>query len=197
MNKIIGILMCFCAFACANNAKKVEASDLILHFNLVWEVNKDANNPQMDHNAKTILSNYQELLKGIASKDTSYIKATSLLLIKTSDSLGTLVMSKDTTMQEEWMNGLGRISDELQGVLESNTQGDTKELTLSMNMLSIQMLNWLASIGYKEHHIYIFVAPNEYAEDGIYWLGLQKNTANPFQQKKEEWQALGLLQESK
>jgi hypothetical protein len=197
MNKIIGILMCFCAFACANNSKKVEEADLILHFNLVWEVNKNANNPQMDHHAQAILNTYQALLKGIASKDTTYIKTTSLLLIKTSDSLSALTMSKDTTMQEAWMNGLGRISDELQGVLESNTQGDTKELSLSMNMLSIQLLNWLASIGYKEQHIYIFVAPNEYIEDGIYWLGLQKNANNPFQQKKEEWQAVGFLQESK
>ncbi len=198
MNKFLGIIICFCAFACTSNSKKTQEPDLILHFNLVWAVSEKDNNPDMDRNAQFIISGYQELVKGIAQKDTSYIKEYSLLLVKTSDSLGTLKISKDTAMQEAWVNGLGNISNELQGLLESNAQGDKKELNNTFNMLSVQMLNWLAAIGYKQRTIYIFNAPNEYIEDGIYWFGIQKKSLNPFNKdQKEELQALGILQEMK
>lgn len=198
MNKIIGILICFSALACKTHPPKTEDTDLISHFNLVWEVVEKKNNPQMDHNAQIVLNVYQELLKGVASGDTAYIHATSLLLITKSDSLIALSLSQDTALRDAWKHCLGSISDEVPGIIESNQIGDTKELTNSMNMLSIQILNWLASIGYKEQNIYIFNETNEYVEDGIYWIGLQKRSKNPFNKDdKALVQAIGFLQDLK
>jgi hypothetical protein len=80
----------------------------------------------------------------------------------------------------------------------SNSEQDFKELTMSMNMTGVQILKLLSDIGYKEHNVYIFNAPSEFIEDGVYWLSLQKNTKNPFSKSnKEDVQAQGILQEMK
>ena len=46
MNKFLGIIICFCAFACTSNSKKTQEPDLIMHFNLVWAVSEKDNNPE-------------------------------------------------------------------------------------------------------------------------------------------------------
>jgi hypothetical protein len=191
MKPFLMIILCFCVFACATNTKNTES-------NLLWHFNAKQNNSQMDHQVQPIITGYQELLKGVANKDTSYIKETSFALLTVLDSIAGLSLSTDTALQSNWVTGVGNISAELQGVVESNTMQDAKELTLSMNMTAVQILQLLSEIGYKEHNIYIFNAPNEYIEDGVYWLSLLKNTVNPFNEdKKKEIQAVGILQEMK
>ena len=191
MKSFLMIILCFCVLACATNTKNSES-------NLLWHFNAKQHNSQMDHQVQPIISGYQELLRGLANKDTAYIKQTSLILIKRLDSLAGLTLSTDTALQNSWFTGLGNISAELQGVMESNFTQDAKELTLSMNMTAVQILQLLSEIGFKENNIYIFNAPNEYIEDGVYWFSLQKKMVNPFNQdQKKELQAVGILQEMK
>jgi hypothetical protein len=178
-------------FACTTSSKNAEP-------NVLWHFNAKSNNPQMDHQVQPIILGYQELLKGITIKDTSYINGTSLNIIQLADSLAGLKITTDTLLQNSWMNGLGNISAELQGVIISNKEQDAKELTFSLHMTAVQLLTLLSDIGYKEHQIYIFNAANEYIEDGVYWFSYQKQSKNPFDSDhKSAIQAMGVLQEMK
>jgi hypothetical protein len=191
MKTFLMILLCFCAFACTTDTKNTAP-------NLLWHFNAKQNNAQMDHQLQPILTGYQELLRGVANKDTLYIKETSTGLVKLADSLTGLKLATDTLLQNNWVNGLVNISAELQGVMISNSEQDFKELTMSMNMTAVQILKLLSDIGYKEHNVYIFNAASEFIEDGVYWLSLQKSTKNPFSKSnKEDIQAQGILQEMK
>ena len=191
MKPFLILIQCFCCFACTTNTKNASP-------NLLWHFNAKQNNNQMDHQMQPILLGYQELLRGISNKDTLYTNETATGIAKLADSLAAVKLTTDTLMQNNWVNGLTNISAELQGVIISNREQDLKELTMSMNMTAVQILKLLSDIGYKEHNVYIFSAPSEYIEDGVYWISLQKNAKNPFiKNSKEELQAQGILQEMK
>ena len=85
---------------------------------------------------------------------------------------------------------------ELSAIIMENDLVGWDEIKMSMNMCGLQLLNLLGQIGYKEHTIYIFNTRNSELEDGYYWLGLQKNSKNPFEaNKNENISAVAILQE--
>lgn len=191
MKPFLMTLLCFSLLACANHSEKLAPNSL-------WHFNAKGNNAQMDAQVQPLIIGYQELLKGVTNKDTGFVSQTSTMLIHLSDSLAALPLTTDTALKNSWVNGLGNFSAELKGVIESNASQDTKELTLSVNMTAVQLLQLLSEIGYKQRVIYIFNAPSEYIEDGVYWFGFQKNAINPFNvDQKKETQAMGVLQEMK
>ena len=189
MYKIWIFIVCMGLFAC--NQNEVEQTS-----NITWEYVAKNNQATLDYQCQPILFQYQELLKALKNKDTSYLKIVAKNSILITDSLSQLKLSIDSNMQKIWVNGLGNMNAELSAIIMENELVGWEEIKMSMNMCGLQLLNLLGQIGYKEHTIYIFNTSNIELEDGYYWLGLQKNSKNPFEENKNEnVSAVAILQE--
>ncbi len=191
MYKYLMFLLCLSLFACAESVENggvVDAGQYI----------PKNNSAILDHQCQPIITQYQELLKGLSSRDTAYIANTSNLIIHLNDSLASLKLVSDSNLKKIWVDGLVNMNAELVGVLAANTIGDDKELNMSVHMTGIQLLSLLGQIGYKEHTIYVFNVTDSKSEDGYTWLGLQKITKDPFHSNnRKEMSAVQVLQEAK
>ncbi len=189
MYKILVLIVCIGLFAC-------NQSDIKQTNNTTWSYIAKNNHAVLDQHCQPILFQYQELLKALKSKDTSYLKLVTHNAIKLSDSLSLIKFQIDSTTQKIWVDGLGNINAELSGMVIDNELNNWDEIQMSVNMCGLQLLNLLGQIGYKEHTIYVFNANSSELEDGYFWLGLQKNSKNPFKTaKNENVSAIAILQE--
>ena len=179
MYKIWIIIVCIGLFAC--NQKNDKQSN-----NMTWEYVAKNNQAILDHQCQPILFQYQELLKALKNKDTSYLKTVAKNSILITDSLSQLKLPIDSNVQKIWVNGLGNMNAELSAIIMENDSVGWEEIKISISMCGLQFLNLLGQIGYKEHTIYIFNTINSELEDGYYWLGLQKNSKNPFEANKNQ-----------
>jgi hypothetical protein len=163
-----------------------------------WTFNAQNHSASLDHISQPLVFQYQELYKGIISKDTNYINLVVRNTIQLTDSLGNLKLALDSNLQKIWIDGLYNINAEFQGLLAANIYENPTEFYMSYNMCNIQLLNMLGQIGYKEHSIYIFNTNFSKSEDGFYWWGLQKNSKDPFKpEQHEQVAAIQILQETK
>jgi hypothetical protein len=189
MHKILIISVCIGLFACNQNEDKQSS-------NITWEYVAKNNQAILDHQCQPILFQYQELLKALKNRDTSYLKLVTKNAILITDSLSQLKLPIDSNAQKIWVNGVGNINAELSAMMLENELNAWDEIKMSMNMCGLQVLNLLGQIGYKEHTVYIFNTNNKELEDGYYWLGLQKNSKNPYEvNKNENVSAVAILQE--
>ena len=189
MHKILIISVCIGLFACNQNEDKQSS-------NITWEYVAKNNQAILDHQCQPILFQYQELLKALKNRDTSYLKLVAKNAILITDSLSQLKLPIDSNAQKIWVNGVGNINAELSAMMLENELNAWDEIKMSMNMCGLQVLNLLGQIGYKEHTVYIFNTNNKELEDGYYWLGLQKNSKNPYEvNKNENVSAVAILQE--
>jgi hypothetical protein len=189
MHKILIISVCIGLFACNQNEDKQSS-------NITWEYVAENNQAILDHQCQPILFQYQELLKALKNRDTSYLKLVAKNAILITDSLSQLKLPIDSNAQKIWVNGVGNINAELSAMMLENELNAWDEIKMSMNMCGLQVLNLLGQIGYKEHTVYIFNTNNKELEDGYYWLGLQKNSKNPYEvNKNENVSAVAILQE--
>jgi hypothetical protein len=189
MHKILIISVCLGLFAC--NQKEDKQSS-----NATWAYVAKNNQAILDHQCQPILFQYQELLKALKNRDTSYLKSVAKNAILITDSLSQLKLPIDSNAQKIWVNGVGNINAELSAMIMENELNGWDEIKMSMNMCGLQVLNLLGQIGYKEHTVYIFNTNNRELEDGYYWLGLQKNSKNPYEvNKNENVSAVAILQE--
>lgn len=190
MRKILIFIVCIGMFSCKQNA-----SNQIN--NQTWEYTAQNNHAILDQQCQPILFQYQELLKALKSKDTSYLKLVASNTIQLTDSLSQLKFPIDTITQKIWLDGVGNINAELNGMVINNELISWDEIKMSINMCGLQILNLLGQIGYKQHTIYIFKADSRELEDGYFWLGFQKNSKNPFvSEKSENATAVAILQEA-
>ncbi|MEN9381555.1 MAG: hypothetical protein RI940_436 [Bacteroidota bacterium] len=189
MHKILIISVCIGLFAC-NHYEDKQSS------NITWEYVAKNNQAILDHQCQPILFQYQELLKALKNRDTSYLKLVAKNAILITDSLSQLKLPIDSNAQKIWVNGVGNINAELSAMMLENELNAWDEIKMSINMCGLQVLNLLGQIGYKEHTVYIFNTNNKELEDGYYWLGLQKNSKNPYEvNKNENVSAVAILQE--
>lgn len=189
MYKILIISVCIGLFACNQNENKQSS-------NITWEYVAKNNQAILDHQCQPILFQYQELLKALKNRDTSYLKLVAKNAILITDSLSQLKLPIDSNAQKIWVNGVGNINAELSAMMLENELNGWDEIKMSINMCGLQVLNLLGQIGYKEHAVYIFNTNNRELEDGYYWLGLQKNSKNPYEvNKNENVSAVAILQE--
>jgi hypothetical protein len=189
MYKILILIVCVGLFAC-NQSDNEQTS------NKTWVYFANKNNPIVDDQCQPILFQYQELLKALKNKDTSYLKLVANNAIQLTDSLSLIKLPVDTITQKTWSDGLGNINAELSGMVLDNELPGWEELKMSINMSGLQILNLLGQIGYKERTIYIFNTNSSDLEDGYFWFGLQKNSKNPFNsEKSENTSAMAILQE--
>jgi hypothetical protein len=189
MYKILIISVCIGLFACNQN-EQMQSS------NITWEYVAKNNHVELDHQFQPILFQYQELLKALKNKDTSYLKLVANNTILITDSLSQLKLPIDSNTHKIWVKGVGNINAELSAMIMEDELNGWDEIKMSINMCTLQILNLLGQIGYKEHSVYIFNTRNRELEDGYYWLGLQKNSKNPFEaNKNENVSAFAILQE--
>jgi hypothetical protein len=189
MYKILMLIVCVGLFACNQSDNKQTS-------NKTWVYFANNNNPIVDDQCQPILFQYQELLKALKNKDTSYLKLVADNAIQLTDSLSLIKLPVDTITQKIWSDGLGNINAELSGMVLNNELPGWDELKMSINMSGLQILNLLGQIGYKERTIYIFNTNSSDLEDGYFWFGLQKNSKNPFNtEKSENTNAMAILQE--
>lgn len=167
MYKYLLIITCFGIFACTSQSTSNPVEN-------VWHFSPAHNNLIIDHNWQPLIAKYQDILTGLANKDSLYLHNATRELIKMSDSLSPL-------------------NAELQGVLLAN---NPNELNMAVHMTGVQILNMLAAIGYKEHTIYIFNVSDQAFEDGLIWFGLTKTARDPFHgEKRNLITATQILQE--
>ena len=132
---------------------------------------------KFDNAYDPILNKYQEILKGMLAKDTTYLFNVTRELIQLTDSIAQIKLEKDTISQERFSVGLGNVNAELRGLLASTS---ITELPMSLNMTSLQLLQALGEIGYKGKTIYIYTVSDNKVEDGLLWVSPLKNMRDPY-----------------
>lgn len=151
-----------------------------------------------DQHIGQVIQTYQELIKGLSSKDTLYMRQAANQMIKITDSMQNIALTLDTNTQKIWVDGMGNINAEIQGLQFALTDNNFTEIQMSANMCALQILNLLAQVGYKEHQIYIFNTKNDQSDDGFTWFSFQKTSRDPFHSdNRKEVQAVEILQEMK
>ena len=191
MVKYFAIIAILLIVSCGQSSQKEASAD-------TYQFSPQNHNNNLDHQMGPIIQGYQEILKGLNSKDTFYIKQSAMQLVQLTDSLQNIKMELDSNVQKIWVDGLGNINAELQGLTISSTADDLQETKMTINMCALQLLNLLGQIGYKEHTIYIFNTENEKSDDGFVWLSFQKLSRDPFHpEQRKELLAQVILQEGK
>ena len=176
MFKYLSIIVCVGLLACSSNTSKPTDSSS-------WNFSTTHHDAILDRNCQTIIIQYQEILKGLANKDTAYLHVASHQLLQICDSLATLKLGKDSSTQKKWADALTNVQSELEGLILTT---EPKEINMSVHMTGVQILNGLAQIGYQAHTIYIFNVKDDEFEDGLTWFGLQKTARDPFHSEHRE-----------
>jgi hypothetical protein len=187
MKPFFFILFAFFVMACDNPEEPAIDKQL-------WAFSAQNNQANFDKALLPLLNNYQELLKGVAAGDTAYIFNAAQTLIQLTDSFPAASISfKDSLLHEQAKQSLNNINAELQGLLAEQS---LPALNMATHMVSIQFLNLLATVGYREKNIYVFNVQDEKLEDGMIWFGWNKTSNDPYHSKrKSEIVAQQLLQE--
>lgn len=156
------------------------------------------NNKGLDHEASSVVKAYQDLLKGLNNKDTSYLYVISNQMLQLTDSLSNVKLPLDSNLNKIWVDGLNNLNAELQGLQFSVGLSDWEEAKMATHMCSLQIISLLSQIGYQEHPIYIYKSKPENAEDGFIWVDLQKTSRDPYHPKNHSLlSAVEVLQEIK
>lgn len=155
-------------------------------------------NSVLDQRIGPVIQAYQELIKGLNSKDTFYIHQSANQMVQLTDSIQSIKMVLDSNIQKIWSDGLSNLNAELQGLQITSSENNFEETKMLIHMCGLQLLNLLGQIGYKGHTVYIFNSENRSAEDGYIWLSLQKSTRDPFHpDNRLAISAQAVLQEAK
>ncbi len=181
------ILFAFLVMSCASPEDPAINKEL-------WAYSPENNQVNFDKACMPLLNNYQELLKGVAAGDTASIFNAAKTLIQLTDSFPAAAITfKDSLLHEQAMQSLHNINAELQGLL---AEQNLPAINMATHMVSIQILNLLANIGFKEKNIYVFNVQDEKLEDGLVWFGWNKIAKDPYHSnKKDEIAAQQFLQE--
>lgn len=191
MHKYFAFIALLLILSCTESNKKV--SDFSNYHYLAQNQNNE-----IDRQADQLIRPYLALVKGLQTSDTLYLYQNANYLLKVADSLLNTKNNFDQHVEKLWMDGVNNLYAELQGLQFSIGLNDMEETKTSFHMCSIQLLNLLTQIGYKQHTIYIFNTLNPQSEDGYIWLGLQKEMRDPFYpQHRNEVSAVAVLQELK
>jgi len=187
MKPFFFILFAFFLMSCASSEEPAINKEL-------WSYSPKNNQSGFDQACMPLLNNYQELLKGVAAGDTATLFYAAKTLIQLTDSFpATAITFKDSLVQEQAKQSLQNINAELQGLLAEES---LPAIHIATHMVSIQMLNLLANVGFKEKNIYIFNVQDEKLEDGLIWFGWNKTANDPYHSNtKSEITAQQFLQE--
>jgi len=144
----------------------------------------------LDQTIEPLLNQYFAIMGYLEEKDSTDLNLYGVGLIQLSDSLSKTNLTLDTATQYNAEQGLINIQYEITAILMSTSQ---EERMMGAQMLSLHMIEFLATIGYQKQTIYIF-------SDALdnQWIGLNKKSKNPYlKSDKEIYEASMVLQELK
>jgi len=150
----------------------------------------ERHDPSVDQQIQPLLNQYFAVMEHIQEQDTADLQLYGANMIQFADSLAQLNLSLDTATQTRAVQGLMNIQYEMTAILmESNPE----ERIIGAQMLSLQWIDFLASIGYQKQTIYIFTDELE-----GHWMGLKNKMTNPFIKEGDKmYTAVQVLQELK
>ena len=187
MNRLFIAFIALILLACNNENPLSSNSGL-------WEFQPKNNQKAFDHACQPILLNYQEVLKGVMAKDTTFLYTALDNLIILTDSFPAFSYPKDSILSNELKQGWVNINAEIQGL---RAETEWLEIYKSTHMISIQLLHLLGQAGYQGQNIYVFSCAFEGQEDGFNWLGITKTSRDPYHPNNKEFiQAQQILQEN-
>ncbi len=159
------LLMTF-GMACGNN--ELEPTDKV-----ATKFEGKRHDPNLDLKMQPLLNQYFAVLDHLQEKDSADLNSYGVTMIQLTDSLLEQNLSNDTATQSRAIQGLINIQYEITAILmESNPN----ERIMGAQMLSLQMIDLLAGIGYQKQTIYIFTNNQE-----SHWMGLKNKSTNPYQ----------------
>jgi len=189
MRKILLVVIVLVAFAC-NDSNLTQKKVNYWHFN-------NQHDPILEQASDGLIAQYAKLVQTVSGGDTIQIFAVAKEFVNLTDTLQNQVISKDTSLQKVFLQELGHLNAELNGLVMEQYLND---IHLSFNMTSIQLLHLLGAIGYQKQSIYIFntgVKKGDMDEDGFTWLALTKKSSNPYNTNENQvFTAIQILQES-
>ncbi len=144
----------------------------------------------LDQTIEPLLNQYFAIMAYLDEKDSADLNLYGVNLIQLSDSLSQINLSLDTATQHNAVQGLINIQYEITAILMSTSQ---EERMMGAQMLSLHMIEFLATIGYQKQTIYLY-------SDALdnQWIGLNKKSKNPYlKSDKEIYEASMVLQELK
>ncbi len=143
-----------------------------------------------DTKAFYIWSDFQTLQTTMSSQDTLAIYTAVQKLKATTDTLLVQNTDTDSLTQTIWIGGLSNLSNELEALLQEK---EMTEINTQFQMCTLNLLNFLGSIGYQKTNIYIFQI--QLNEKDIFWVNNVKTSKNPFNNKDRNiYTATHLLQ---
>jgi hypothetical protein len=143
-----------------------------------------------DTKAFYIWSDFQNLQSTMSSQDTLAIYTAVQKLKATTDTLLVQNTATDSLTQNIWVGGLTNLSNELGALLQEK---EITEINTQFQMCTLNLLNFLGSIGYQKTNIYIF--QNQINGKELFWVSNVKTTKNPFNNKdRNTYTATSLLQ---
>ncbi len=171
--------------ACNSNNSSTEQ-------NTLWEYIPQNHHDNWDQDAFNIINGYLYVLKGLSTNDSVFLLASTRQLISNSDSIIKKVSATDSLQQKIVVASLHALNGELEALIL-----DTHPVAVNaeVQMLTVELLNYLGQIGFQKNNIYIFNIPVDNKED-LVWLSLSKTSRNPYNiLDKELYTASQILQE--
>ena len=148
----------------------------------------ERHDPNLDQQIQPLLNQYFAVMAHLQEKDSADLLLYGSNMIMLVDSLIQQNLSLDTATQIRAVQGLINIQYEMTAILmESNPAERIK----GAQMLSLQWIDFLATIGYQKQTIYIFRDNEENC-----WMGLKNKGTNPYQSQMDlQYQPIQILQE--
>jgi hypothetical protein len=139
---------------------------------VVTKFNGERHDPNLDQQIQPLLNQYFAVMAHLQEQDSADLLLYGTNMIMLSDSLIKQNLSLDIATNSLAIQGLINIQYEMTAILmESNPA----ERIMGAQMLSLQWIDFLASIGYQKQTIYIFSDNDE-----SHWMGLKNKASNPF-----------------
>ena len=139
---------------------------------VVTKFSGERHDPNLDQQIQPLLNQYFAVMAYLQEKDSADLVLYGCNMIMLADSLIQQDLSLDTATQNRAVQGLMNIQYEMSAILMESSPA---ERIMGAQMLSLQWIHFLASIGYQKQTIYIFSDKEENQ-----WMGLKNKASNPF-----------------
>ena len=139
---------------------------------VVTKFSGERHDPNLDQQIQPLLNQYFAVMAYLQEQDSADLVLYGSNMIMLADSLIQQDLSLDTATQNRAVQGLMNIQYEMSAILMESSPA---ERIMGAQMLSLQWIHFLASIGYQKQTIYIFSDKEENQ-----WMGLKNKASNPF-----------------